>query len=115
MKKSIQKILLIALTSLAIVSCKDYDSGSTTNTNEALQKTVVTNLTNNVIIKTYNELNNKAATLKTRVEALQTNLSNTTLEEARTAWQETRAPWEKSEGFLYGPVDSQGIDPAMDT
>lgn len=117
MKKSIQKVLLIALTSLAIVSCKDDDNGSTTTTGatEAIQETVVTNLTNNVIIKTYNELNNKAATLKTKVEALQANLSNATLEEAKTAWQETRAPWERSEGFLYGPVDSEGLDPAMDT
>lgn len=37
------------------------------------------------------------------------------MENAKTKWQETRAPWEESEGFLYGPVDTQGIDPAMDS
>lgn len=115
MKKSIQKVLFIALTSLAIVSCKDDDSGSTTSTDETLQENVVTNLTNNVIITTYNELNNKATVLKEKVETLQSNLTTANLEEAKVAWQETRAPWEKSEGFLYGPVDSEGLDPAMDT
>jgi uncharacterized iron-regulated protein len=38
------------------------------------------------------------------------NLAN-----VRQAWREARVPWEKSEGFLFGPVDQQGIDPSIDS
>ncbi len=37
------------------------------------------------------------------------------LDEARAAWRETRRPWEMSEGFLFGPVDTKGHDPALDS
>ncbi|MDE6332566.1 MAG: peptidase M75, partial [Muribaculaceae bacterium] len=31
------------------------------------------------------------------------------------AWLEAREPWEKSEAFLFGPVDALGLDPNMDS
>ena len=31
------------------------------------------------------------------------------------AWVAARVPWEQSEGFLFGPVDTFGYDPAMDS
>ena len=31
------------------------------------------------------------------------------------AWRDARVPWEQSEAFLFGPVDSDGHDPFLDT
>ncbi len=31
------------------------------------------------------------------------------------AWREARVPWEQSEAFLFGPVDTDGHDPFLDT
>ena len=31
------------------------------------------------------------------------------------AWRDARIPWERSEAFLFGPVDSDGHDPFLDT
>ncbi len=31
------------------------------------------------------------------------------------AWRDARVPWERSEAFLFGPVDSDGHDPALDS
>ena len=33
----------------------------------------------------------------------------------QTAWRNARVPWEQSEAFLFGPVDSDGHDPALDS
>lgn len=34
---------------------------------------------------------------------------------AANAWLLAREPWEKSEAFLFGPVDALGLDPNMDS
>ena len=34
------------------------------------------------------------------------------LSDIHTAWRNARVPWEQSEAFLFGPVDSDGHDPA---
>ncbi len=33
----------------------------------------------------------------------------------QNAWRDARVPWEQSEAFLFGPVDSDGHDPALDS
>lgn len=77
--------------------------------------TVISNVTNNVIVATYGELSAKAAALHAEVQDLRQNPTNSNLDEARQAWRDTRSPWEQSEGFLFGPVDTKGIDPAIDS
>lgn len=81
----------------------------------AFYTAVLTDVSTNVIVDTYAELNSASAQLKVAVAALQETPTTANLESAREAWVNTRKPWEQSEGFLYGPVDTGGIDPAMDT
>jgi len=69
----------------------------------------------NVIVQTYAALANDAAALYTATATLHTAPSESTLEAARNAWVAARSPWEQSEGFLFGPVDQEGLDPAMDS
>ena len=33
----------------------------------------------------------------------------------QNAWRDARVPWEQSEAFLFGPVDGDGHDPALDS
>ena len=49
------------------------------------------------------------------VIALADNPSNSAFETACDAWITAREPWEKSEAFLFGPVDEMGLDPNMDS
>ncbi|MCF6132014.1 imelysin family protein [Flavobacterium wongokense] len=104
---------LVLLAQLAITSCSNND-GESVDPNAPLYKTVLTNVSQDVITKTYETMN-------TNSQALVNAISNFTIgDEAeltamKNAWMATREPWEKSEGFLYGPVDTQGIDPAMDS
>lgn len=70
---------------------------------------------NNVILATYSDLSTEAAALETAVDTLAGNINETNLQAARDAWIATRDPWERSEAFLYGPVDTQGYDPRLDS
>lgn len=75
----------------------------------------ISNIGTNVITETYKELANKAAILHSDVTNLKNAQTASNLDIARGSWRDTRVPWEKSEGFLFGPVDTKGIDPAIDS
>lgn len=49
------------------------------------------------------------------VNTFKNNPSDLNFEKACEAWLTAREPWEKSEAFLFGPVDSEGLDPNMDS
>lgn len=113
MKNTISTIGLLLLTQITILSCSD-NSAETVDANATLYKTVLTDVSQDVITKTYQDLYTNSTTLVTAI----TNFSigdEAGLTTIKNAWMATRAPWEKSEGFLYGPVDTQGIDPAIDS
>ncbi|WP_294822126.1 imelysin family protein [uncultured Flavobacterium sp.] len=114
MKKRVFNLGLLAM-AMAVASCSNNDDSSGTDPNEALFAATIADVTNDVITVTYEELNAKATTLKTAINTLAATPNEANLQAVKTAWSATRAPWEQSEGFLYGPVDTGGIDPAMDT
>lgn len=105
-KTSIYLFLLIAL--LFTISCNKDNNG--------VYDAEINNITDNIIIATYSDLDTKAGLLLDAVNALKLDQSSTTkLTDARSAWVATRAPWEGSEGFLFGPVSDNEIDPNIDT
>ena len=77
--------------------------------------TMLNDFANTVVLATYTELDQKAGELLAAVKALEGDTSQGTLEKAQQAWKATRTPWEQSEAFLFGPVDTQGLDPALDS
>ena len=77
--------------------------------------TMLNDFANTVVLATYTELDNKAGDLLAAVKALEADTSQANLEKAQEAWKATRIPWEQSESFLFGPVDTQGLDPALDS
>ncbi|MBU2939067.1 imelysin [Lacinutrix sp. C3R15] len=115
MKKSTLFLSLITLSLAGFTSCSDNDASSeTTDPNASVYSEVLTDLSIDVITETYNSLYTNAVALETAAGNL-TIGDESALDAVKTAWQNTRAPWEKSEGFLYGPVDTDGIDPAIDS
>ena len=70
---------------------------------------------NTVVLATYIDLDNKAGELLGAVQALSAAPNQAHLELAQGAWKAARTPWEQSEAFLFGPVDTQGLDPALDS
>lgn len=82
---------------------------------EADYSDILSNLGQEIILKTYQALTIKADELESATQALENDPTDINLIKAKTAWVGTRAPWEQSEGFLFGPVDQEGIDPALDS
>lgn len=109
----------LLLTSAFVVGCgsdDEADEGSEQDQAEAFDAgTMLNDFANTVVLATYTELDNKAGELLSAVKALEANSTQGNLEKAQQAWKSTRKPWEQSESFLFGPVDTQGLDPALDS
>lgn len=90
---------------------KTYDAESYDEVLDA----IINNYVDNVVLPTYKSLMEKNTNLFTAVSTFKNNPSNTNFELACDAWLTAREPWEKSEAFLFGPVDALGLDPNLDS
>ena len=77
--------------------------------------TTLNDFANKVVLATYTDLDNRAGELLNAVKALEADTTQANLGQAQAAWKATRKPWEQSEAFLFGPVETQGLDPALDS
>lgn len=106
--------LAIVASLFLIVACKKQTPTPST-TSDTLQKDIVASLATNVNTLTYSKLASSCSELYSAITTFCASPSEQGLENCRTLWKATRAIWEQSEGFLYGPVSSQNIDPRIDT
>ena len=104
------------LESLLKNDLKSYISNNNNGINsDAVLNPVVTRYVDAEVVPTYKNLKEKNDALYNAVIALADNPSNKAFETACAAWITAREPWEKSEAFLFGPVDEMGLDPNMDS
>jgi uncharacterized iron-regulated protein len=110
--------MLPTFLALALAACGGDDDGGDDSDDSAGgfdDRQIVVDYADQVVIPTYVLLAERAGLLDEAVVALADEPVDPNLEAAREAWAATRVPWEQSEGFLFGPVDAQGWDPAMDS
>jgi putative iron-regulated protein len=67
------------------------------------------------VLLTYRALADNATKLNGELQRLAGTVNAANLEAAQSLWRDTRVPWEAAEGFLFGPVDEQGLDPRLDS
>ncbi len=72
-------------------------------------------IVDNVIVAGYNNLGSEAAKLETALTTLKDNPTAQNVQAARTQWRATREFWEAGEGHIFGPVDTLGVDPKVDS
>ncbi len=85
------------------------------STHTSALSAIVTNYVDAVVLPTYSSLKERNAALLNAVQYLSANRTDAAFEAACQAWLSAREPWEKSEAFLFGPVDALGLDPNMDS
>lgn len=68
-----------------------------------------------VISRNYVRLADSTDRLAERLQALQQAASPADVVAARSAWRLARVYWETGEAHLFGPADTDGHDPAMDS
>lgn len=78
-------------------------------------KNIIDGFANKVVIATYSDLDQKSGALLQTVETLKINKTDASLKQAQDAWKAMRRPWEQSESFLFGPADTNGYDPKLDS
>lgn len=108
--KRILKFLFFALLLVFVNSCEDTELAKKDD-----YSTQLSEIANAVILPTYKNLYNDALVLNKEAINFSTNPSETTLKDLRKAWIVARSPWEQSEAFLFGPVEQEGLDPALDS
>ena len=113
-------VLSIGLIGCSLTGCgsdeeDDDDIASAGGESAFDASTTLNDFANKVVLATYTDLDNKAGELLSTVQALGAATNQAHLELAQGAWKATRKPWEQSEAFLFGPVDTQGLDPALDS
>lgn len=101
-----------------LVEVMDYELKSVISEisgRDAQLQSIVDNYVDVVVLPTYKSLKEKNTTLHQAVTDFKNAPSNAAFETACEAWLDAREPWEKSEAFLFGPVDALGLDPNMDS
>ncbi|MCB0687845.1 MAG: hypothetical protein KDC53_15020 [Saprospiraceae bacterium] len=113
MKKYSHLILILFTFLLLQTACKDDVDPIADETED--YSDVLHNIANNVILPTYSDLKERAEELADITSNLEINPTPSNLLAAQEAWVNARSPWEQSEGFLFGPVDEEGLDPSLDS
>ena len=125
MKKALN-LTLIALMGVALVGCEKKNSTPTevdeaSKKEQAIQK-VMTPYVHHAVIPVYEGMADAAMDLavdmgKILAAATENPSSEDTklIEEACNHWTTSRMYWERSEAWLYGPADYEGIDPHIDS
>lgn len=104
---------ILLFSALILTGCSGGGGGDAAD--EILTKAVFENYASGVIVPTYEELAAKASALREAITTLEASPTDANLQAARDAWAAARSPWEQSEAFLFGPVDTSGYDPAIDS
>ncbi|QSQ27824.1 peptidase M75 [Pyxidicoccus parkwayensis] len=105
---------IVASGALFLSACGDDKDCCTLPESEVKQELVV-NFADTVVVPTYQRLSTRLTELDAAARALQASPTADKLAAAKAAWFAARVPWEQSEAFLFGPVDSFGYDPALDS
>lgn len=107
-----KKYIAIGLCIATLTACKDDENTVDQN---ALQNQILADFSTHISQATYNELAAKTSALYDAAVTLKNNPTDANLTACKNLWKDARLLWEKSEGFLFGPVATESIDPRIDT
>lgn len=117
----IQSLFLATAIVLSFTFCKKkakQPANSTTETpsvSSDVKKEVLSDVASNVIYASYADMVTKANTLHNDLVNFKNNPTTAIHVKCQTDWKDVRSAWEQTEGFLFGPVSVENIDPRIDT
>ncbi len=107
--------ILAIVMAIVFVACKKDSDNTTTDNPDAVKQGVINDLATNVIVATYDDMKAKAGQLAADIATFNAQSTDANLAACRQSWLAVRQAWERSEGFLFGPVATNNIDPRIDT
>jgi uncharacterized iron-regulated protein len=117
MKRFISLPLTFAALSfvIALHACSKRDTNEDPAADTAGDRAILSRFVDDVVLDTYQDLADSSAALHAATIQLVSDPTEENFQAARQAWAAARVPWEQSEAFLFGPVDTYGYDPALDS
>ncbi len=110
------RAVISVITLCAMMACGDaFTTDSSSFSDYGNAEAIIEGLADEVIVPTYELLATRLAELDAAVQNLNAERTQQSLVSAQQAWVGAREPWEASEGFIFGPVDAYGFDPALDS
>ncbi len=82
------------------------------------QEAILSNYADDIVVANYRQLATNGKALLEAVKAIQeSDAADKTglIASASVAWKNARITWERTEAYLFGPVDKAGIDPGIDS
>lgn len=112
---TLRNFLVLSYLILALSSCKKDETLNPEKTSDELVTQILADFGTVVAEPTYSNLHAKAVFLAASLEILKSNPTAENLTASQNLWFATRTAWEQSECMLFGPVATEGLDPAIDT
>lgn len=113
LKLSFTAFAAVAL-ACGMTACED-DPEIDDSTKEEEYKAITQQYVDKTVLTTYKNLSDASIDLYSSIVALKKDQTKANIDNAARNWIKARDYWEKSEAFLFGPVDQLGIDPHIDT
>ncbi len=118
--KKINSYLAIALCAavLTVQSCDNSNDGGDEVTLSVDEQGFVDSYVDDIVVTRYAELATNAKLMLEAAEAIEASTAadkTTLIATAAAAWEASRISWERTEAYLFGPVDVAGIDPGIDS
>lgn len=112
-----QKIIFAFLSLLALSACKKDKKTEEplVETPDTSKDEILADISSKVVYATYSDMDTKATVLYNQLVEFKNNTTPANLTIVQQSWRDVRSAWEQSEGFLFGPVSSENIDPRIDT
>ena len=116
-KRNLLYVAVFAAAIAATAGCKKDKDTEQENPAAAadLDKDVLTSFSVNVSQATYTALADKANSLSIAVQTFDTATTDANLSNCKQLWRDARFSWEQSEAFLFGPAETDNVDPRIDT
>ena len=121
MKSLLKFPLLVAVATMMTCSfsaCSDNDDPTPdtgTSETDAKFEAIAKQYLDHTVYVTYKNLADETEQLVKDLQALKSSKTDANVKATCETFLEARAWWEKSEAFLFGPVDAEGLDPNMDS
>jgi putative iron-regulated protein len=93
---------------------QSYDPSSSSQAMSPVRQ-LLAHQANQVLVPLLTSLQKESQNLVAALSALERAPTDAALLSAQQAWRSARVPWERSEGYLFGPVESLGVDPHLDS
>jgi len=108
MKKSLLLLLSCCIISMGTSCDKNNDEEDNTDPCATAfdQEAMFKNIADNIIVPTYQELNEKVATLSANTLAFLNNTDAATLANLQEAFQQTYITWQKAAQYEFGPAET---------